>query len=61
VEWLIDEFAAGLVRVGGAIVMAYGMYRYAQVGGGWGWLILLPVGIGLALMSDRIVSWLRGV
>jgi len=52
--------AESLVRLLSAIVMAYGIYRYALTRH-LAWLLLIPLGLATALASEPLGAVIAGV
>jgi hypothetical protein len=56
----MDMLAESLVRLLSAIVMAYGIYRYALTGH-LAWLLLIPLGLAAALASEPLGAAIGGL
>jgi hypothetical protein len=56
----MDMLAESLVRLLSAIVMAYGIYRYALTRH-LAWLLLIPLGLATALASEPLGAVIGGL
>jgi len=56
----MDMLAESLVRLLSAILMAYGIYRYALTRR-LAWLLLIPLGLATALASEPLGAMIGGL